>query len=405
MTTDKFIAINLYLCPFDKHPHMDCITRKCKCCGVKLVEKLIEHLDQKKEVSWYKWMAVVNDNKKRKIVLVTIKGSLKQLLELYMEQMHDMARHLFVASWQCKQLQLAIKQIDEGKVVQVLDFAQNKLLIFQDEPQSVHWDHNQCTIHPIVNYYQCETCAKAVVKEDVVIVSDDLKHDSFAVQVFEQKVHDHLTQTRNLAIVQMHQFTDGASAQYKCIKSFTHIAESHKKYGYSISRHYFGSGHGKGPSDGATASFKRLLNSAVKARKAQLTNVEDVYKYAKANLEIKAIEAGQCTHYRRHVIMVAKKEIKMILETKPGVPQTRQIHSVCNIQESGLLKTRNLSCFCEPCMGLEAGTRCRNGDHVAHWKTIELERPKRNCHFKPKNKIVKKSLKKTDANLLNPSHT
>ena len=30
VTTDKFIAINLSLFPFDKHPHMDCITRKCK---------------------------------------------------------------------------------------------------------------------------------------------------------------------------------------------------------------------------------------------------------------------------------------------------------------------------------------------------------------------------------------
>ena len=40
-----------------------------------------------------------------------------------------------------------------GYLLQVLDFGQNHLNIFQDKPQSKHWDHSQTTIHPIVNFY------------------------------------------------------------------------------------------------------------------------------------------------------------------------------------------------------------------------------------------------------------
>ena len=229
LTMDKFIAINQSLCPFDQHPHMECVKRNCKSCGVKLVRKLFEKQLSQKKVSWCKWMPVFKD-KKRKIGLVKIDGSLKQLFKLHLEMLHEIALHLFVATWQCKQFQLAVKQVDEGRLVQVLDFAQNKLLIFQDEAQAAHWQHDQCTIHPVVNYYKCEKCDNKV-QEDVIMISDDLKHDSHAVKVFQDRVHEHLTQTRDLIINKIDQFTDGASAQYKSIKPFTHLSNSHEMYG------------------------------------------------------------------------------------------------------------------------------------------------------------------------------
>ena len=78
-----------------------------------------------------------------------------------------------------------------GYLLQVLDFGQNYLNIFQDKPQSKHWDHLQTTIHPIVNFYLKEG-ESVVTLEEHIMISDDKNHDKYAVKAFEQASLDHL---------------------------------------------------------------------------------------------------------------------------------------------------------------------------------------------------------------------
>ena len=81
--------------------------------------------------------------------------------------------------------------LKQGYLLQVLDFGQNYLNIFQDEPQSKHWDHTQTTIHPIVNFYIKEG-ESVVTLEEHIMISDDKNHDKYAVKAFEQASLDHL---------------------------------------------------------------------------------------------------------------------------------------------------------------------------------------------------------------------
>ena len=67
----------------------------------------------------------------------------------------------------------------------MLDFEQKYINIYQDEPQSVHWDHSQTVLYPIVNYY-LDKEGKLVIREEHLMILDDLKHDKFAVSAFEK---------------------------------------------------------------------------------------------------------------------------------------------------------------------------------------------------------------------------
>ena len=96
-------------------------------------------------------------------------------------------------------------------MLQVLDFGQNYMNVYQDEPPGSHWDHQQTVIHPIVNYYNKD--GKLVIDEHIMI-TDDLHHDKFAVRAFEKQTLDHL-KSKGFIPQQIIQFCDNCASQYK----------------------------------------------------------------------------------------------------------------------------------------------------------------------------------------------
>ena len=65
----------------------------------------------------------------------------------------------------------------------VLDFGHNYACFYQDEAQTVHWFHNQVTVHPIVVEME---------KEELIFLSPDNTHDSSAVVSFVHQAIGHL---------------------------------------------------------------------------------------------------------------------------------------------------------------------------------------------------------------------
>ena len=127
----------------------------------------------------------------------------------------------------------------------MLDFGRNYVCEFQDEPQFLHWIHTQVTVHPVVCYYKCtENGCKGTVKENVVLLSEDIRHDAHAVNWFENKTVEHLKE-KKIQCDTLFEFTDGCTSQYKSKIPFSYICNSKVK----IHRSYFGSRHGKGPGD------------------------------------------------------------------------------------------------------------------------------------------------------------
>lgn len=241
-----------------------CISRECEDCGPQMFREVCGDLPAE-EVTWNQWERTakqVNGKNVTAVGLVTHQGSLDELVGSMEKALQQFPTHLHNAGWQKDQYTLLTDMISAspGLVVSVLDFSENFTCIFQNESQSAHWCKQQITLHPVVCLYQCPLHGKTV-RESIVIVSEDLTHDHHAVEYFIQKVTEHLQQ--HLEITKHIQWSDGCSCQYKSKGPFSDVAFAPKKYKFPVERHYFGSRHGKGPSDGEGGVVKRSATTAV----------------------------------------------------------------------------------------------------------------------------------------------
>ena len=182
-------------------------------------------LSSKDIIKWKQWDQIPYEKegeKKSKVGEDIKTGTMQDLLNHYINQLHDMSVHQFCKIWQLKQFNRCVKNLKPGQVLFVHDFFQN-LLYSQDEPQPRHWIHKQITIHPTVVYYKClRNGCEEIVKEDLIHVTEDLSHDQDAVQAFLEASVEHLKQ-KGVEINKIIQFSDHAASQYKS-KTFLHSA-------------------------------------------------------------------------------------------------------------------------------------------------------------------------------------
>jgi hypothetical protein len=82
------------------------------------------------------------------------------------------------------------------------------------------------------------------MRHEIVILSVDLKHDSFAVSEFEKVAVENL-RACGVQFEILMEFDDGAGSQYKFANTFEDISKSSSRLSVVVIRVYFGSGHGK----------------------------------------------------------------------------------------------------------------------------------------------------------------
>ena len=104
-----------------------------------------------------------------------------------------------------------------------------------------------------------------IVCEDIIHISDVLRHDKHAVNTFVMKSIDHL-KGKGVPIQEIIEFTDQASGQYKSTFMFYTITEFDVPY----TRHFYGVKHGKGSSDRSGGWFKKSMQNAVKSKEVLL---------------------------------------------------------------------------------------------------------------------------------------
>lgn len=383
--TDVYQLGNLTLCPKGedaKFHNNDCIHRSCSKCGVRAIEDHYSGLMSavgNGHVTWLQYETEKSDKNQEghavtRKILVTKTGTIDILLKELAKQAINITLHLHRALWQNRQFHDLQVNIVSHWVVMVLDFAENYTCNLQDEVQSCHWFHEQATVHPIVCYYRCPHCPDGKVTESIVFISSDKKHDHHAVHHFLTQANNHLQETRRLKIDKQIQFSDGCASQYKSKGPFSDISHSFDDFGFQIERCYFGSSHGKGPSDGESAVVKRQASIAVAAGTAVITSAENLFRYCKQNLTKEVHETG-CTHFLRTFFWVGSDEIKrdrgQNLTTIKTVAGTRQLHSVKCIR-NGVIAIRSLSCFCTSCISGNEERKCLWADYVSDWREVEL---------------------------------
>ena len=157
-------------------PKKSCSFRNCKQCGSiyekkRLIKENTHLCTETKTIRWKQWMSQktarqynakglelqINSKsaKKRSLYEVIMTGTAFDLLSYYIKLLHDISSHHFNNCWQMFQFMLCQSNLQENQIMLIQDFARNFVIDFQDEPKTLHWSHDQVTVHPTICCFSC----------------------------------------------------------------------------------------------------------------------------------------------------------------------------------------------------------------------------------------------------------
>ena len=373
---DKYDVVDATLCTVEKNEYhkMQCIERQCPHCGSHLINNLVDTSLLEKVVTWDEWenrsyeaVRKSKDTKKgpslKKKVLVKKEATVQSCMSLLAASLDKFALHLFNATYQAKAYTQIKELVPEGTLVTCEDFAENWRTQYQDEPTSVHYCYEQATVYTTSSNYKCPHCTE-IVCENIIFVSDDLKHDAYFVHRAHELMAEHFKK-RGLNINKHILFSDGCAGQFKGRTSFYQLVK--KQFHHTEERHFFGSKHGKSACDALGGLIKRKAEDYVKSRAGVLRNATELCIFAKDELKVHLnCEKGQ--HKPRDVIFIDSVEHGDDTELV-SFQGTRSIHQVRRSGQNSL-EFRNRSCFCKAC--LVSGDGCMNSDITGPWKHHKL---------------------------------
>ena len=365
--------LDITLCPKadnERFHRSSCINGSCDKCGdyMKTLTEFYSGIGNQ-QVSWNRWEKVKGNDGKEKRVVITKKGTKDDLLmELVAKDIKKPSqgttffKHYFNAKWQTLQFQNMKKDLPDDNVLQVMDFAKNREIKYQDEIKATYYTANQVTLHPIVNFYKTDL---GLVRESCVIISEDSKHDYHAVHHYQDLAKNHISEQTQLPPSRFLVWSDGCSSQYKSKGPFADLALEATK----VNRNFFGSEHGKSECDGEIGVINQAIDRAILGNKVIINNAEDMFQYCKNHLEINEVLT------KRKFFFVKENEIcrdrpNTMMKT---MSNTRQVHQICNLSKSQkCLMVRELSCFCKLCEA-EKDEECLNREYIKPYELKQLQ--------------------------------
>lgn len=195
--------------------------------------------------------------------------------------------HAYIAEQQAVYFKTLKETIDEGQILVQCDFAENYSFIVQDAAQSFHWNNAQATLLTSVFYYRD---GNEVKHGSIVMISDDLKHDTATFYAFQKLLHKHLLE-KSIVGSKIIYITDGASQHFKNRFNFVNLFYYKEDFNADAELHFHATSHGKGPCDGLGGNLKRLAARAslqLPPSKAIITPMR-LYEWAKSSLKQTAI--------------------------------------------------------------------------------------------------------------------
>ena len=372
-------CIDQTLCPYTRFfPKITCILCNCDNCGIAKFKSVILASNQDK----------ITDTRKRFLVKVWITKTERKsgkvasfvhwkfercnylgLIDLLLNQASSMAEHSFMASRNYWQYKLAKRNIIEGDIILVHDFAQNYLCKHQREIQGLHWHHKQVTIMPTVAHYICATC-KGMVTHEIVHVSDDMRHNGHLVKAFTERSEKVLKQNKVL-ICKIIEFMDQAPSQYKNKTAFNYLS----KRTTPVLKNFFGMRHGKSECDACTGRVKQGVTRLVQTEVEVINSAKSFYNACVKNLQKPLLH--KCQHHILTFEFHNKLKSRPNTEKWPAIPETRKFHSIGNTQ-NGDVYLCTFSCCCKGC--LHGNESCSNDVHPDKWRGYSLSGRK---HCKP----------------------
>ena len=167
------------------------------------------------------------------------------------------------------------------------------------------------------------------------------------------------------------QFCDNFSSQYKSKGPFQYIANADIPTIHS----YFGSNHGKGPSDSATGRVKSAIIRAQNARVSKLKNAQEVFEFLQQKFqqwEERCIRQcdGKCIDFFQKALFITDidrtEEISAVTTTGSS--------NFSTVQSTGIpfiIEARNVACLCPNCLFGDT-CACPNKHYSGTWTRYDL---------------------------------
>lgn len=335
--SDRKIYMEQLLCAANLRTDF-CHLRMCTdCYDTSISEtKILEYLEEKQimEVTFEQWITTDRCN----IEVKTLPS--EEFAHFFIEKLDKLVYHDFIKNKQSEFIKTKKASLQDGEVVITCDFAENYTFVLQDEVQSYHWNNSQCTIHPFVVYFNDKGELNHL---SFIIISDALRHDTVAVQLFISKLLEYLKS--KITVKKAIFISDGAASQYKNKKKFVSLCGFKDKYNIDAEWHFFATSHGKGPCDGIGGTLKRMATRASLAKEHEhpITNARELYAWAKDLKTKMAYCFVSAEEYNE-----AEKEFDTIFKKAKPIPGTQKFHSFIPISNHQIAVKLFSSCNDEP---------------------------------------------------------
>ena len=136
------------------------------------------------------------------------------------DTLDNITTHSYIARAQAKSLKNLKESLNPEEVIVLGDFAEKYMFVIQDEIQGYHCNKQQCTLHPVVNYYRMHDGTVLTAKA-LCFISDDLDHD---VNMVYNIIKDTVTYIKTtLQIDAKKVIISWMVAQYKNCKNFLNL--------------------------------------------------------------------------------------------------------------------------------------------------------------------------------------
>ena len=365
-----------------KMPKKSCSFRNCVKCGSiyekkRLIKENTMLCTQRKQIQWKQWMSQTNakkynaegfqlkinskSSKKRSLYEVVLSGTIFDLLSYYITLLDDISRHHFNNCWQMFQFMLCQSNLQKNQIILIQDFARNFVIDFQDEPKTLHWAHDQVTVHPTVCCYPCpkKGCYHLVTLE-IIHVSTDLKHDPHAVAVFKKDALNYI-RTIGIHFDEVFEWTDQAPTQYKS----RHVFISLSKNEIPTCHNYYPVKHGKNAADGASGRVKLAFKRGKLSREATIRNAKELFEYTANSINRVPTDDTNCEHFLTKVLFQGKIRRRNYPESE-AIKDTAKIHSVRSTGVPNWVQIRFTTCCCLNC--LSNSGRCHYKEFSDEWE-------------------------------------
>ena len=325
--------------------------------------------------------------KKDRVDIVDKECTVAELFDLYVDEIWKLRFHQFLANWQLDQFHRFRIELRVGTILQVVDFSQNYLHVYQDEVTGAHWDHSQTTFFPCVNQFRCpdEKCQKLITLEQMFF-SPSKDHSHCAVESFVARGLKEL-EDLGVEIGDIHRWSDNCGSQFKSKGPFFRMAKSK----IPITLSFFGERHGKSLADGLGGRTKLAIRRARDRRGNVFQNASDLFKFCRENLQSPAedfdkLREGMCgkhfakSHFLQSYHLVEDHDFSLKVPAM-GVVGTTKFHSVRSTGNPNFIETRDVSCTCLKCY-YGRGQTCPNTQYTRQWavKSFDNRRQPANFH-------------------------